>query len=738
MTAHAVTHQRQNLAALLHARSIAIVGISRPGRFGGQVYANLRNAGYTGAIFGVNPRYDTLYDQPCYSSLSALPDLPECAVLGVSNARLISTLQEAADLGIPSAVIFASAYSEPSEGMPSLQDRLADIARAGGMAVCGPNCMGFLSLGQKLAVSGYPVIPDTPCGNITLISHSGSVFDALVQNKRNVTFNYAISPGNEMVTSMADYMRFALDDPSTRVIALFVETVRDPRGFVAALDEAAQRYIPVVALKVGRSEQGAQLALAHSGALAGEDAVFDALFAHYGVRRVKSLDEMMDTLELFATGARAATRHVSAIFDSGGERSLVVDLAESEGVSFAPISKSTQARLAAVLEPGLVPTNPLDAWGTGHGFDRIYGECLQALDADPATGVTLFVADLTRAGNLGPSYTDVALAVQPYLKKPLAFVVNLTSAAGEDEMLRLRCAGIPVLMGSETGLRAVRHLLEYSHYQRSRAASEPTEVGAPDFSPSAASEPTEVGAPNFSPSAQIRREIETANGPLDEFASKQILSAYGIVVPVEAVVTSLREALQAAERIGYPVALKTAASELHKSDRNGVRLSLADATRLSEAYRDMQSRLGPRMLVQQMVSGGIEILLGVVNHPQFGLMLAVGLGGLFVEVMKDSRLLMLPVSRADVKDALLSLRGASLLSGVRGNPPVDVEAVVDAAMRLSALAIDLGDHIVEIDINPLIALPKGAVAVDALIVLNASSPRPPSPETKGMFREKGE
>ncbi|MGH7909190.1 MAG: acetate--CoA ligase family protein [Thermodesulfobacteriota bacterium] len=722
MTAHRVTRQQQNLAALLHARSIAIVGISRPGRFGGQVYANLRNLGYPGAIFGVNPQYDQLYDQPCYPSLSALPDLPECAVLGVSNTRLMPALQEAADMGIPSAVIFASAYSEPSDGMPSLQDRLAEIARAGDMAVCGPNCMGFVSFAQKLAISGYPVIPDMPCGNITLISHSGSVFDALVQNQRNVTFNYAISPGNEMVTSMADYMRFAIDDPSTRVIALFVETARAPQGFVAALDEAARRDMPVVALKVGRSEQGAQLALAHSGALAGEDAVFDALFTHYGVRRVKSLDEMMDTLELFATGARAATRHVSAIFDSGGERSLFVDLAESEGVSFAPIGKSTQAQLAAALEPGLAPINPLDAWGTGHEFDRIYGECLQALDSDPATGVTLFVVDLTRAGNLGPSYTDVALAVQPYLKKPVAFVVNLTSAAGEDEMLRLRGAGIPVLMGSETGLRAVRHLLEYSHYQRSRAASESTEVGVP----------------NFSPSAQIRRAIETAIGPLDEFASKQILSAYGIVVPAEAVVTSLREALQAAERIGYPVALKTAARELHKSDRDGVRLSLADGAQLSEAHRDMQSRLGPRMLVQQMVSGGIEILLGVVNNPQFGLMLAVGLGGLFVEVMKDSRLLMLPVSRVDVKDALLSLRGASLLSGVRGNPPVDVEAVVDAAMRLSALAIDLGDHIVEIDINPLIALPRGAVAVDALIVLNASSTRPPSPETKDMFRENGE
>jgi len=357
----------QNLAALLRARSVAIVGINQPGKFGGQVYANLKALGYPGAIFGVNPNYDTLYDQPCYPSLQALPESPECAILGVSNARLTAVLQEAADVVIPSAVIFASAHS--------VQEGLANIAHAHHMTVCGPNGMGFIAYGHRLAASGYPVLPSPP-GNIALITHSGSVFDALTQNNRGLCFNYAISPGNEMVTTMADYMHFVMDDPTTRAVALFLETVRDPQGFITALAQAAERDIPIVALKVGRTRHAARLAQAHSGALAGEDAVFDAVFARYGVRRVKSLDEMMDTLELFATGMRPPTRHVAAIFDSGGERSMFVDMAESDEVTFAPIGAPTRARLAAALDPSLEPVNPLDAWGTLNDFDRTYAECL--------------------------------------------------------------------------------------------------------------------------------------------------------------------------------------------------------------------------------------------------------------------------------------------------------------------------------------------------------------------------
>lgn len=684
------THSRpaSPLASLLHARSVAIVGLSQPGKFGGQVYANLKNLDYPGAIFGVNPSHESLYDQPCYPSLKALPQIPDCAILGVSNERLIPALREAAEMGVPSAVIFASAHA--------VQEQLAEIARAHRMVVCGPNGMGFVAFGQRLAASGYPVIP-TPPGNIALITHSGSVFDALAQNNRGVRFNYAISPGNEMVTTMTDYLHFVLDDPTTRIIALFLETVRDPQNFVAALDEAARCDIPVIALKVGRTEHSARLALAHSGALAGEDAVFDAVFARYGVQRVKSLDEMMDTLELFASGLRTPTRHVSAIFDSGGERSLFVDLADSERVAFAPLTDSTRVRLAAVLDPGLEPVNPLDAWGTLNNFDHTYAECLKALDADPETGLTLFAVDLSRVGNLGPGYSDIVLSIQSQLTRPLAFVVNVTATAGEAEMVKLRQAGIPVLMGTETALRAVRHLLDYSHYQRAKA-----DLGSDD-------------------SGRYRKPAPPRlTASLDEFASKQLLDAYGILTPKEVVVTSLAEALQAADRIGWPVALKTANGELHKSERGGVHLNLQTPEALSAAYRDLEARLGPRTLVQQMITGGVEMILGIANDSQFGLMLVVGLGGIFVEVLQDRRLVMLPASSLAIREALLGLRGAAILNGTRGKPPVDVDAVVDAARRLSALALDLGEGLAEIDLNPLLALPRGAVVVDALILLKQS------------------
>ena len=294
---------RQDLTPLLHARSVAIVGISGPERFGGIIYNNLAEFGYPGEIYGINPRYETLYDRPCYPSLRDLPKRPDCALLAVPNSRLAAALKEAADCGIPAAAIFANAWSEPGEG-PSLEQQLKEIALASSMVVCGLNCMGFISTGQRLPVSGYPVNPKTPAGNVTLISHSGSVWEGFVQNQHGVAFNYIVSAGNEMVTSVADYMQFALADESTRVIGLFLETVRDADTFLIALEQAAEQDVPVVVLKSGRSERGARLAQAHSGALAGDNATYEAIFDHYGVRRATSIDEMMDTLELLAAGMR--------------------------------------------------------------------------------------------------------------------------------------------------------------------------------------------------------------------------------------------------------------------------------------------------------------------------------------------------------------------------------------------------------------------------------------------------
>jgi acyl-CoA synthetase (NDP forming) len=696
---------RQDLTPLLRARSVAIVGISGPERFGGIIYNNLAEFGYPGEIYGINPRYETLYDRPCYPSLRDLPKRPDCALLAVPNSRLAAALKEAADCGIPAAAIFANAWSEPGEG-PSLEQQLKEIALASSMVVCGLNCMGFISTGQRLPVSGYPVNPKTPAGNVTLISHSGSVWEGFVQNQHGVAFNYIVSAGNEMVTSVADYMQFALADESTRVIGLFLETVRDADTFLIALEQAAEQDVPVVVLKSGRSERGARLAQAHSGALAGDNATYEAIFDHYGVRRATSIDEMMDTLELLSTGMRPQRRGVTAILDSGGQRAHMVDLAETIGVEFAAVSEATEARLAAVLEPGLDPINPLDAWGTGNGADEIYFECVLALDADPSTGLNLFAVDLPPSEDEDMSYPAIAEAVLPRLENPMAFLVHASATVGPRQINRLRELKIPVLMGTETGLRAVRHAVEYAAFQRARAqdrgdAREPREVQQPE---------------NLD---ALRRQLETATDALDEHASKQLLNAYGLTTTRESAVSTLTDVLAAAAEIGYPIALKTASGDLHKTERGGVRLGIADPEELADEYRDFESRLGPRVLVQEMVPDGFELLLGLVFDPQFGPMLTIATGGIFVEVLKDFRMLPLPTTSAKIADALASLRGAPILQGVRGRAPADTKAIVQAALSLAALAADLGDHLGEVDINPLVALPDRAVVVDALIVPKA-------------------
>lgn len=691
---------RQDLEPLLHARSVAIVGLSGPERFGGILRANLVGAGFEGRIDGINPRYETLYDQPCYPSLRDLPEQPDCALLAVPNSRIVSSLAEAAACGIPAAVIFASAWSEPGTE-PSLQQELKEVAEANSMVVCGPNCMGFVSTQNRLPISGYSVNPDIAQGPVALISHSGSVFEGFLQNNRGIAFNYIISPGNEMVTTVADYMQFTLSDESTRVVGIFLEAVRDADTFLAALEQAANRDIPVVVLKTGRSERGARLARAHSGALAGDDATYDAVFEHFGVRRVNSIDEMMDTLELLSTGMRPKRKSIAGLLDSGGQRAHMVDLAEVVGVDFADLQAETEARLGAVLEPGLDPINPLDAWGTGNGAEEIYRESLLALDADPSIGLTLFAVDLPPLDDDDSSYPRIAEGALGELQNPLAFLIHASSTASDFQSRWLRRLGIPVLLGTETGLRAARHAVEYAAFQRkrSRAPREEERLGPPAQRVEA-----------------LRQTLGDATEPLDEHDSKEILSLYGLTPTREAIAVSLEDTLQAADEIGYPVALKTASGDLHKSERGGVRLGLADATELAQAYGEFETQLGSRVLVQEMIPEGSELILGLVSDPQFGPMLALGSGGIFVEVLKDFRLLPLPTTSDAVAEAIENLRGAALLHGARGRPQADIKAVVRAAMGLSALAGDLGDSIGEIDVNPLVALPDRAVVVDALIV----------------------
>jgi acyl-CoA synthetase (NDP forming) len=690
--------ERTPLVAMLEARSVAVVGASpRPGSFGEQMMVQLTGGGFDGAIYPVNPSYEEVMGHRCYPSLETVPEPVDLTLLGVANKLLEGQLTAAAAAGSRSAVIFASCYEEPAPGVRPLTERLSAIARASNMALCGGNGMGFINVERNLRACGFFEPGDLRAGSIAFISHSGSAFSAVLHNRRGLRFNVVVSSGLELVTTMAEYLDHVLGLPSIRAVGLFMETVRDPAGLRAALSKADELEIPVVALKVGREAQAKELVMAHSGALAGEDGAYEALFDAHGVLRVRGMDEMADTLELLVAGRTAGQGGLAAIHDSGGERAHLIDAAAEAGVELTQISEETRARLAAVLEPGLPPVNPLDAWGTGNQSEEIFIECMHALLEDPGTAALAFSVDLTTELVPESGYSRVANEVFAKTDKPVAVLANMSSAIDPRDAGYVRRAGIPVLEGTATGLAAFAHLFAL----RDHRGLPPLEAVA--------------GAPT-SIRDRWRRRLALGKS-IAEGEALALLSDYGIPVVRAEPAANVEDALSAAELVGWPVAVKTSVQgALHKSDVRGVVLGVAGPAQLEAAYADLAARLGPEVLVEAMAPPGVELALGLVNDPQFGPLVMIAAGGLLIEVLKDRRFALPPLDPTRARRMLDRLAARPLLDGVRGQPAADLDAVAATIVRLSVLAQDLGDRIDALDVNPLIAGPDGCVAADALVI----------------------
>jgi acyl-CoA synthetase (NDP forming) len=704
MTDAGMTLDGRRLAPLLSPRSIAFVGASvRPNAPGNDMMRMIRRGGFPGIVHAVNPGHREIEGYPCVPGLADLPDAPDLVVLSVRNERLEETLAAAIGRGAGAAVIFASAIL-PGEGDDPLARRLARAAAEAALPVCGPNCMGFYNDLDRVWVCGFPSPRQPAPGAIAFIAHSGSVFGALAHNDPRLRFALAVSPGVEATATVADYIAYAVERPEVRVVGLFIETARDPEGFALALERAAERRIPVVAVKVGRTAAAAEAALAHTGALAGSDLAYDALFDRYGVIRVETLDELAATLLLLSTGRRVGRGGLVAIGDSGGERELLIDLADRAGVPFAAISEETKTSIAARLEPGLEAANPLDAWGTGADFVPSFTHCLGDLLADPDAALGLFSADIRDGYYLHRGFAEAALAAARESDKIVAVATNYTQVSHDALALELTLAGIPVLDGTAHALAAVRGAFSYRDF-RARPDDPPP-------SPPAARAADRQAA---------RERLREAAGPLDEAASLSLLQAWGLPAVPHSVVESPEEARRAAEKLGYPVACKTAMPGLlHKSDVDGVRLALANEEALLAAYADLASRLGARALIAPMVKRGVELSLGMIRDPQFGPIVVVAAGGVLIELIDDRRAALAPFGRATARRLLDGLKIRRLLDGYRGGAAVDMESLADIVALFSVLAADLADLVAEIDINPLVA-GRDIVALDALVI---AQPRP--------------
>ncbi|MEM7224883.1 MAG: acetate--CoA ligase family protein [Pseudomonadota bacterium] len=678
------------LHRLLSPRHLAVIG----GESARIVVEQCREIGFPGEIWPVNPRRDEIAGLPCYPSLSALPEAPDAAFVGVPREATIDVVGELAALGAGGAVCYAAGFAECGAEGAALQERL--VSAAGDMPVSGPNCYGLIN-----HLDGAALWPEGDgCGRIergvALVMQSGNIALNLTMQQRSLPIAYVISAGNQACLGLGDYVDALIEDPRVSAIGLYIEGLTDVPGFAKAAARALEKGVPLVALKTGNSEMGARIALSHTSSLAGTETLYDALFDRLGVLRVKTLGAFIETLKYFAVAPPLAGNRLAVTCCSGGEASLAADLAADLGLDLPSLTEVQIAEMSEVLSDIVTIANPLDyntvVWGNRDGLTRAF----TSLVAGEVDGAVLLI-DYPHPETRGYAAWDVAsealiaasagTGVQPVLLSTLPEL--LPRSVREDAIAR----GAVPLQGLDEGFTALSLAARYGVARRSGNV------------------PAELLVPGELPCPAVT---------LDEWESKQRLAAYGLAAPEGRLVAAEAAPVEAA-KIGFPVVLKAVSADLaHKTEAGAVALNLESDQAVAEAVARMAPLGAERFLVERMVTDGVaELILGIQRDPQFGLVLVIGSGGVLVELMADSRSLLLPTNRDQVMAALESLKGFKLLTGFRGRAAGDVEAVVEAALALARFAQDHAERLAELDVNPLIVRPAGhgVVVADALIRL---------------------
>ena len=691
---------------LIAPRSVAVVGASPTrGSLGQSVLQNLLNAGYAGDIHLVNPRRAEIDGRRCVASVAALPHGVDCAVLAIPRVGVLESVAQCAAQGVGGVIIFSAGFAEEGEAGLAEQRQIADLAAGAGMVVEGPNCLGLINY-----VDGVPLsFVDTPGvrlgerPGIGVVSQSGALAAVVGVGffSRDLGISYSVSTGNEAGSGVEDYVAFLLEDPHTQVIALVVEQFRQPSRFLELATRARMLGKPVVLLHPGRSAAARASAATHTGAMAGDDAVMRIKVTQAGVVLTETLEEFLDVAELLLRCPPATGRGVAVLTESGAFRALSLDFCESVGIDLPTPGEATREAWRAAFPPFVLPVNPLDLTAQGLVDPELYGHALAPLLADPAYGAVVLSLILTNVATSDRKFQPVLAALERLRPaKPVIFT-GMDDGAVIDpaKVAALRARGVPFFPSTERALRALARFL----------AATPT--------------PAPTGATATMP---IAEGIAIPPGVMAEYQAKQILHAIGIAIPDGGLATSLEQAQAIAQRIGYPVVLKAQAAALsHKSDVGGVVLNLADAAALAVGWRTLAQAIASGkpglvldgVLVETMAPRGTELIVGARRDPDWGAVLLVGFGGVMAEAVRDVRLLPADLPVSAILAELDLLRGAAVLRGFRGAPPLDVAAAADLIARLGAL-MQARPEIVEVDINPVVIRPvgQGVLALDALIV----------------------
>ncbi|SED51282.1 Acyl-CoA synthetase (NDP forming) [Streptomyces sp. 2231.1] len=688
-----------DLARFFRPESVAVVGASdaegRPNT--GITRQLLAWAERVGArVHPVHPSRPAVFGVPCVASVAELPEQVDLAVLLVADP--LPLVEELAEAKVRFAVAFASGFAETGEAGAEAQRLLADTVRRSGLRLLGPNTN--LNAFERFRED----LPGPAIALITQSGHQGRPVFAL--QELGIRLSHWAPTGNEADLETSDFVSWFAEQPEVGVIAAYVEGLKDGRAFLLAADRAARRKVPVVAVKVGRTETGARTAASHTGKLTGADDVVDAAMRQYGVIRVDGLDELQDTAALLARARTPRADGVAVCSISGGTGAHVADLASAAGLRLPRLSEAKQAELHQWIPEYLSVANPVDNGGHPVGDER-GRKIIDAILADPAVGV--LICPVT-----GPF---------PPLSDRL--VRDLVEAAEETDKLVCVVWGSPV--GTEPAYREV--LLGSSRVATFRTVGNCLSAVRAWLDHhrfvSGYRSPFDEAPRTLSPSFRKAEALMQPGRQLSEHAAKQLLRAYGVRVPREQLVTSAAGAVRAAGQVGYPVVMKASGGQIaHKTELGLVKIGLTSASQVRDAYRELtdiaryEGVALDGVLVCQMVEQGVEMVVGVTHDELFGPTVTVGLGGVLVEVLRDAAFGVPPFGEEQARDMLAGLRGRALLDGVRGRPPADRDALVEVVLRVQRMALELGDHIAELDINPLLVLPRGqgAVALDALVV----------------------
>jgi acyl-CoA synthetase (NDP forming) len=710
------------LAHFLNPQSVAIIGVSPNPSFINAILNNLLRWQYDKPIYPVNPNYRDIAGLQTYPRISDVPEAVDLAVVSVPSRMMPDILQQCEAKGVNALNILTSGFEEITGPEGVRRHRLlTDFVQRTGVRIVGPNCFGNLSVPHNYPgmAGSYPTMPT---GKLSLAFQSGGLAINVVQAcvDRRIGMAHAVSSGNETDLELADCLAFFADDEYTQVIGCFVEQFRNPDKFLAAADICAAARKPIVLLKVGRSEAGQRAAQAHTGALVGSDTIIDAVLKKYGVLRVHSLDEMLETLCIMHARPLPKGSGFGAIAFSGGTVGVMSDLAADYGLHFPPIHEAGAQQIRDVLYEYGTVSNPIDLTGQAVYDPPVQCAAFEAMGTDPNIHIILIASGGTTClDKQSPTGKVIAETMQKYPEKLFIrtsqmYGVLRDKAFGAPDPVEPASDlnGVPFLQGLENTLRAANALVRYAEFQHQQETRKRRDAGRGEASRR----------------TQALEIVRAAQGQaLTEMAGKQLLALYGIPVTQERLVTSAAEAARAAQEIGFPVAMKIVSPQIpHKTEAGGVVLNVAQADHVRAAFErimhdarqyNAQAQL-QGVLVQEMVQGGRETIIGMTTDPQFGPGIVFGLGGMFVAVLHDTVLRVPPLDADEAHGMIDGLKGAAMLNGVRGQKPVDRSAIVEVLLKFSQMCLDLRGIVQEIDINPLLVLEvgQGAKAVDCLVV----------------------